>query len=163
MGVISYAMRVLLFLSLTYLLLACNTGTLLEYAPEFKSLTTDSLLLQNVSAKGKALSLSPISNGVDSFELRIWHGISIVTPKQLVALKYQDSAWHLTKTDYWFSYQWANGSPDKVLLDSSFTKSLPVPSNISNIIDALSQFRLGTFPSQHEIPGFYHANKNIIK
>ena len=108
----------------------------------------------NVSAKGKALSLSPISNGVDSFELRIWHGISIVTPKQLVALKYQDSAWHLTKTDYWFSYQWANGSPDKVLLDSSFTKSLPVPSNISNIIDALSQFRLGTFPSQHEIPGF---------
>jgi hypothetical protein len=152
--VISYAMRVLLLLSLAYLLYACNARTLSEHDHEFKSHATDSLLLLNLSAKSKALNLSPITNGVDSFELRIWHGLSIATPNWLIILKYQDSAWHLTNTDYWVTYQWTNGSPGKMLLDSSFTKSLAVPSNIFNIVDSIHQFRLDTFPSQIEIPRF---------
>jgi hypothetical protein len=147
-------MRVLLFLSLTYLLSACNARTLSEHGHKFKSLTTDSLLLQDLSAKTKALNISPITNGVDSFELRIWHGLSIATPQWLVILKNQDSAWLLTHTDYWFDYQWTNGKPAKVLLDSSFTKSLAVPSNIFRIVDSIRQLKLDTFPSQNEIPGF---------
>lgn len=147
-------MRILLILILFYFQSACISRTLSENTSKFKILTTDTILLQNVSDKTKALSLSPIINGVDSFELRIWHGKSIVTPKMLVTLKYQDSAWQLTNTDYWFSYQSKNGSPEKIILDSSFTKSLTVPSNISHIINTLYQYSLDTFPSQHEIPDF---------
>jgi hypothetical protein len=147
-------MRILQLLILFYFHSACNTRTFSEHTPKFKILTSDTILLQSLSDKTNALNLSPINNGVDSFELRIWHGKSIVTPKILVILKYQDSAWKLTNTDYWFSYQLTNGSPEKIILDSSFTKSLTVPSNISHIIDSLYQYSLDTFPSQNEIPNF---------
>jgi len=147
-------MRALFFSGIIYLVSSCDTGTLSEHRPEFTNLTTDSLLFQNLSAKTKVLNLPSISNGVDSFELRVWHGISIATPKWLVILKYQDSAWHLTDTDCWFNYQWTNGRPDKVLLDSSFTNSLKVPSNISSLVDSIRRFRFDTFPSQGEIPDF---------
>lgn len=147
-------MRILLILILFYFQSACISRTFSENTSKFKILTTDTILLQNISDKTKALSLSPINNGVDSFELRIWHGKFIVTPKMLVTLKYQDSAWQLTNTDYWFSYQSTNGSPEKIILDSSFTKSLTVPSNISHIINTLYQYSLDTFPSQHEIHNF---------
>lgn len=147
-------MRVLLFLVLAYLLSACGARTLSDNGYKFKNLTTDSVLLQNLSAKVKALNLSPITGGVDSFELRMWHGLSIATPNWLVTLKYDDSAWHLTHTDYWFDYQWTNGRPEKVRLDSSFTKSIVVPSNITSIIDSVYHFRLDTFSSQSEILGF---------
>ena len=69
-------MRVYLFLSLAYLLSACNARTLPGNGYEFRNLTTDSILFQNLCEKSKALNLSPITKGVDSFELRMWHGLS---------------------------------------------------------------------------------------
>ena len=147
-------MRSLTFLSVIFLLSACTATTLSHDSLNFRNLTSDSLLFSDLAEKTKALNLPPINKGVDSFELRVWHGISIASPKRLVTLKYQDSAWYLTNTHYWLNYQRTNGSPDKVLLDSSFTKTLGVPSNISSIVDSIFQFRFDTFPSQTEIPGF---------
>lgn len=146
-------MRTLPVLIVLFTLLACKGGNTLRQNG-FKNLTTDSLFDESLSNKAKALNIPLINLGVDSFELRIWYGHAIVTPNQLMVLKYQDSAWQLTETDYWFSYQWQNGSPKGTLLDSSFTRAVKVPPSISDIVDTLNSFRLDTFPSQHDIPGF---------
>ena len=153
-NVISYAMRVLLFYALIYFTASCNPGTQADQSHNFKNLTTDSLLLQDLFAKTKALNLPPIDKGVDSFEIRIWHGISIATPKWLVVLRYQDSVWNLMTKSYWIRYLATDGVSGKVVLDSCFTKTLRVPFNISNLVDSIRQFRIETFPSQLEIPGF---------
>jgi hypothetical protein len=121
---------------------------------QFKNLTTDSSFNKLLSDKANALNIPQINNGVDSFELRIWHGISIVIPNQLMILKYQDSSWHVTDTDYWLPYKWQNGTPKGISFDSSFTRAVSVPPSISDIVDTLTLFRLDTFPSQSEIPGF---------
>jgi len=146
-------MRILTGLSVVFLLLSCKADTR-SAEKAFMNLATDSLFSQSLSAKAKELNIPQINCGVDSFELRIWHGHSIVTPNQLMVLKYQDSAWRLTDTDYWFSYQWENGNPKRVLLDSSISRAVNVPPSISDIIDTLNRFRLDKFPSQQDIPGF---------
>jgi hypothetical protein len=69
-----------------------------------------------------------------------------------MTLKYLDSAWYLTNTDYWFSYEWIDGRPGKAYLDSCFTKS-KILSAVSNLIDSIYHFRLDTFPTQREIAG----------
>ena len=147
-------MKVLLFLGLIFMWSSCHLKTSADHQHEIKNLTTDSVLLQSLSSKAKALNLTEISKGVDSFELRIWHGMAIASPKRLMILKYQDSSWYLTNSDNWFDYEWIDGSPKRVLLDSSFTKSLKVPFNISSLVDSIYRFRLDTFPSQNEIRGF---------
>lgn len=146
-------MRILPVLIVLSLLLACKVPS---HSGEnrFKNLTTDSLFSLSLSDHAKALNIPQINTGVDSFELRIWHGLAIATPNQLMVLKYQDSSWQLTDTDYWFSYQWRNGSPRSISLDSSITRAVKPPSSILDIVDTLNSFRLDTFPSQYDIPGF---------
>lgn len=136
------------------LLSSCTTRDVSTRTKVFKNLSSDSLLVHSLSAKSIALGIPKINQGVDSFELRIWHGITIATPNQLITLKYQDSAWHLSLTDYWISYDWENGRQKNIVFDSSFSQSLQVPSAISGIIDSINQFRIDTFPSQKEIPNF---------
>ena len=133
---------------------ACNSKTDSPSITSFKNLTSDSLLQERISTKVKALNISDISKGVDSFEFRIWYGLSIATPKQLVTMKYQDSTWTLTKTDYWLDYKWVNGRPVKALLDSSFTISRQLNFDVPKFVDSILQFRIDTFPSQYDIPNF---------
>ncbi|HEY5771489.1 MAG TPA: hypothetical protein VIS75_02625, partial [Chitinophagaceae bacterium] len=100
------------------------------------------------------LNLPQINLGVDSFELRIWHGLALAEPRSLVILSYTDSSWHLTGTNYWISYENKYPKEGILILDSFVTKKLIVPLPFSDIIDSIETFRLGTFPSQHEVPGF---------
>ena len=115
---------------------------------------TDSSLLASLHSRTALLNLYQIDKGVDSLELRVWHGLAVVQPKQLTILKYRDSSWQLTRTDYWVSNKsnWPNR--DLVMLDSSFTSIQELPANILLVIDSINSFDLRSFPSQHKIPGF---------
>jgi len=144
-----------LFIFVTILLLAsCNTRNVSNHEKLFDNLSSDSLLALKLHEQSVALNLPQINQGVDSFELRIWHGITIATPNQLIILKYQESAWRLSLTNYWISHEWEGGRPKNVVFDSSFSQSLQVSSSISRLVDSINEFRLDTFPSQKEIPNF---------
>ena len=149
-------MRTLTILVTIFMLPSCTVRDVSKHKKEFNHLISDSLLVQGLAERASALNFPQINQGVDSFELRIWHGITIAKPNQLTILKYQDSSWHLTLTDYWISHNWINGSLENVIFDSSFSQSLQVPMSISTIVDSINQFRLNTFPSQKEIPNFRH-------
>jgi hypothetical protein len=146
-------MRILNILLYTSLVIACVSGNS-NKLKHFRNLTSDTLLYKYLSSKAAKLNLARINLGVDSFEFRVWHGSVLLTPKQLVILKYNDSSWQLTETDYWLHYQNNYPKRDIIVLDSCFTKQLMVQMPLSQIIDSIEYFRLDTFPSQDEIPGF---------
>jgi hypothetical protein len=135
-------------------IISCRDNSNHKKKETFTNLLVDSLLVQGLSNKALALNIPQINKGVDSFELRIWHGMTIAQPKHLITLKYQNSKWHLFETNYWIRYEWENGSPQDVIFDSSFVQSLPIPFNISSLVDSIFHFGLDSFPSQHEIPEF---------
>jgi len=147
-------MRTFAILIITFVFAFCTARNVSKQTESFNNLTSDTLLVQRLSEQSFALNIPQINEGVDSFELRIWHGITIATPKQLIILKHKDSSWHLSLTDYWINHEWENGRPQKVVLDSSFTRSLEPSSSISKLVNSIIQFRLDTFPSQNEIPSF---------
>jgi hypothetical protein len=146
-------MKLIPILLVILIVASCNSNSRINQIA-FKNLTTDTFFRGLHSSETLALNLSQIDEGVDSFELRVWHGISIVRPKYLIILKYKDSRWILNETTYWVSYNWKNGSPESAILDSLKTKSLPIQPSISKIAESIINFRLDTFPSQSEIPGF---------
>lgn len=147
-------MRTFTILMIILVFAFCTARYVSKPEKVFNNLSSDTLLVQRLSEQSVALNIPQISEGVDSFELRIWHGITIATPKQLIILKYQNATCHLSLTNYWINHEWENGRPQKVVFDSSFNQSLQTPSSISRIVDSIIQFRLDTFPSQKEISNF---------
>jgi hypothetical protein len=96
------------------------------------------------------LNLSPIIEGVDSFELRVWYGLVIVAPQDVLILRYKNSSWQLTRTNYWVNYT-ENGQR---IVDSFNTTKLKTSLPFDNIADSLKSFGLDTFTTQYKIPGF---------
>jgi hypothetical protein len=147
-------MRVPLFIMVILLFSSCGAEILSKQDASFQIITKDSILLQHLSARTKALNLPQINQGVDSFELRVWYGIAIASPNQLITFRYQKPNWTISKTDYWLSYDWENGSPTKILFDSSVSYSWQATSLAGEMINCVQEFRLDTFPNQKDIPGF---------
>ena len=150
-------MRELLLTScVVFILISCNQQSTTKNNTSFKNLTAtgDSLLLQKANSLTNELGLSSITNGVDSFELRIWYGWALTTPHSLIALKYQAFGWKLTKTDYWYHWKTKNGRLEYPVADSFYTRSLTLPANISAVVDSIYNSRLDTLPSQRNIPNF---------
>jgi hypothetical protein len=138
------------------ILIACNHQSGCKNNTSFRNLTAsgDSLLFQKTNSLTKELGLSSLVNGVDSFELRIWHGLALATPYSLIDLKYEASGWKLSQTDYWYHWKTENGRLKYPVIDSFNSRSLLLPTNIPALIDSIYSTRLDTLPSQIEIPNF---------
>jgi len=134
---------------------SCNSDNSVA-VPHFKASIPDTL---DYSYKRhlnlvNALSLSDISQGVDSFELRIWSSLGATDLAILTILKFVDSTWQLTETQYWISYINRYPKADKIVLDSLITKRQNPSTSFSNILDSIKHFNLDTIPNQSRIPGF---------
>lgn len=150
-------MRQLLHVSCAVLLLiACSCQSGSKNTTSFENLTAsrDTFLLLKTNLLSKELGLSSIVNGVDSFELRIWHGWTLATPHSLIDLRYEDSGWKLCQTDYWYHWKAEKGILEYPIVDSFNSRSLTLPINILPIVDSIRISMLDTFPTQAEIPNF---------
>ena len=100
--------------------------------------------LDFIKKKSELLHLPEICNGVDSFELRIWYsGFGMGT--KLINLRNVGTKWICYETKYFSSER---------LLDSSFTRSIPAPKDLNQIVRYFTSDSILNLPSQRAIPGF---------
>src|SRR4051812_10487831 len=97
-------MRLIYIALFCFLALSCSETPGQKKRDSFKQFPADSSLLAYISQKTAALNLFPIQQGVDSFELRVWHGIGMVKPQHLSILRYSNGRWQAFYTDYWLNY-----------------------------------------------------------
>jgi hypothetical protein len=146
-------MRVLLLIVIIILTGSCDSGSS-SNSKSFKSFISDSLTFERHQNLTNALNLSQINQGVDSFELRLWSSLAPTDLAILTILKFIDSAWHLTETQYWISYTNKYPAPDLFILDSSTTKKQGHKVEFSALIDSIESFNLQNIPDQNKIPDF---------
>jgi hypothetical protein len=138
-------------LAFLIILCSCKAGRKSAEA-DFLAITPDTTQLGRERfnwhmSRVKALNLPAIHKGVDSFELRFWHGISIANPKSVTILKYVESNWHLSITNYFVGY-FEGQTMNYIKLDSAITRLFPVPINMTRFLDSLNSFDLKRFPDQ---------------
>ena len=106
--------------------------------------------------KAELLNLTPIFNGVDSFELRLWIHDPTLAGNDLFIIKY-DTFWQA----FHYFLDGVVVVPSKTVKafsDSTFlVKSIYPIYGWDGFVDSISQFRLDTLPTQHLIPGFAFA------
>ncbi len=96
------------------------------------------------SWRSTGFNLSPIENGVDSFELRIWV-FSYSKPNVLITLRY-----HLNK---WQAHRYEYSTKDEIV-DSMNMRYVKTPAEVNTIITYLGQKQILALPSQIAIPGY---------
>ena len=96
-------------------------------------------------------NLSPIENGVDSFELRMW-AFNYSKPNLLVILRYNLNKWQVNKYEYY---------TNDGLIDSMNVRYVAIPPEVNSIIAYLGQKQILGLPSQIAIPDF-DVNTNVI-
>ena len=121
----------------------------------FKVIVTDTTITHNKhneldrgQSYSRLLNLPNISNGVDSFEMRIWYW-GLVEGNLLVNLRFAKENWIASKTECFFT---GYGFDKK--LDSANTKAIPVPKNTSSLVAYFTSDSILDLPSQQAIPGF---------
>lgn len=62
--------------------------------------STDLIVQRDLFELGQLMNLTPITKGVDSFELRLWIG-SIIVEHDLIIMKYGNSSWKTNKIRYY--------------------------------------------------------------
>jgi hypothetical protein len=136
------------FITAIIVLLSCNSAdTTNKYKP-IKVSVVDTIKLARQKAfseQALKLNLTPIDNGVDSFELRIWVG-SMLVEHDLIILKYSDTSWLTQKIRYYNSEDDVTHFKNEKLINP--TIALPL------LIDSLLQMHLDKLLSQEEIPNF---------
>lgn len=147
-------MRIALSILAIWLFSSCNGKTHSKQDTLFQNLSKDSVLVQHLASKAKALNLPQLNQGVDSFELRVWYGMAIVSPHHLVTFRYQKPNWTVSRTDYWLSDEWTDGKPTTISFDSSVSYATQATSSAGELLKHIQLFRLDTFPDQKDIPGF---------
>ena len=100
--------------------------------------------LEYINRKNQLLNLRSISNGVDSFEMRIWYW-GFVGGYKLINMRYTESNWVCNETQYFYSQN---------LLDSSVTHSINVPIAVKDIVSYFSSDSILRLPTQRAIPNF---------
>ena len=144
----------LLLIIVSSIIVSCDNRKSIK-SKDFTNLTRDSLLSKHLINETSALSLIPIHQGVDSLEIRIWKSW-MRWPRFLSILNYEDSSWPFRQFVYWGKYNWKNGSPDKLVVDSVFVTTLPF-SDINKLMQNLNNFKFDEIPDQNEIPGFING------
>jgi hypothetical protein len=134
---------------LTYFFISCNTE-ISSKSKGFKNFVIDTMRLTPHNEidlsriRAKEFNLPGITNGVDSFELRIWVS-SMLVPEFATIIRYSDSQWIAHEYTYY-----KNGST----LDSVIMRKMNLTDSIGNVVSYLSDSGVLNLPSQHAIPGF---------
>ena len=142
-----------LFFNLTVLAclaISCNS---ISSAPtrEFKTIVSDSLKgrpyneIDLSRRRAREFNLPEIHKGVDSFELRIWVTSGMISPEELVTLRYSDGQWVAARYRY---YDREN------TLDSLKMQRINLSDSIGKVVSYLSDPAVLTLPTQAAIPGF---------
>ena len=138
----------LIFILAIVVLLSCNSTDTSTKNEPFSPPTVDTIKLARQKAfseQASKLNLTPIENGVDSFEMRIWVG-SMLVEHDLVILKYIDTSWLTQKIRYYKSEDGVTHFKKEKLAKPTISLAL--------LIDSLKQMQLEKIVSQEEIPNF---------
>jgi hypothetical protein len=138
----------LTFITAIIVLLSCNSAETTNKSDPIRVSVVDTIKLARQKAfseQALKLNLTPIDNGVDSFELRIWVG-SMFVEHDLIILKYSDTSWLTQKIRYYKSEDGVSHFKNEKLIKPAIT--LPL------LIDSLGQMQLDKLISQEEIPNF---------
>jgi hypothetical protein len=140
-------MKCIIVISLLFLSYSC-TMRMPDEGKKFEQITGDSAFIKNQALSfskdfSEMLNLSPIVNGVDSFELRLWCS-GIWTRKNLFILRYTAGNWEANNYHFYTNHS---------SLDSLFLTAKLIPGDTVHLITSFLD-NIKTLPTQVAIPGF---------
>jgi hypothetical protein len=103
----------------------------------------------------KKVELTPLENGFDSLQIRIWYGVALRDSLQLLILKKSDSKWSAELYSLRLNY---DKNRDSLV---SVTKSVEIKQPVSgweNLADSLAKLDIYTLPDAHEISSYSEGN-----